>query len=139
MNLPVIALMILAFQSNTAADAPSAIRNVLNVQLQAWNRGDLAQFVTTYADDCTFVGKQILHRRASVLARYRKAYPNRDAMGKLSFENLDIHQLDDHFAIVTGDWHLDRAATAGGPVGGVFSLVLQLRAGAWQIVLDHTS
>jgi uncharacterized protein (TIGR02246 family) len=139
MNLGAIILTILAFQSSAAADAPSAIRNVLNVQLQAWNRGDVAKFVTTYAEDCTFVGKQILHGRSSVLARYQKAYPSPEAMGKLSFQNVDVHLLDNHFAIVTGEWHLDRVATAGGPIGGLFSLVLQLRGAAWQIVLDHSS
>lgn len=138
-NLAAIVLSILTLQSNTAADVPTAIRNLLNVQLQAWNRGDVAKFVTTYAEDCTFVGKQILHGRSTVLARYQKAYPTPEAMGKLSYQNLGVHQLDDHFAIATGEWHLDRAANAGGPIGGVFSLVLQLHAGTWQIVLDHTS
>ena len=139
MNLWIIALILLASRSNGAADAPDAIRNVLNVQLTAWNRGDVAQFVTTYSDDCTFVGKQILHGRSSVLARYREAYPSPEAMGKLAFKNLDVRQLDRQFAIVTGEWHLERGATGGGPIGGVFSLVLQLRGGSWQIILDHSS
>ena len=123
----------------TAANAESAIRDALNAQVEAWNRGDVKGFVATYAEDCTFVGKQILEGRASLLARYEKNYPTAEAMGKLSFQNLKVRSLDGRIAVVTGEWHIDRAATSGGAVGGVFSLVLRLRNGKWEIVLDHTT
>ncbi len=122
-----------------AADAETAIKNALHSQVEAWNRGDAAAFVTTYADDCTFVGKQILEGRTSLLARYKKSYPTPEAMGRLSFQKLNVRALDKDVAVVTGEWHIDRASTSGGAVGGVFSLVLQLRDGKWQIVLDHTN
>ncbi|MBV9294681.1 MAG: SgcJ/EcaC family oxidoreductase [Acidobacteriaceae bacterium] len=122
-----------------AADAGIAIRQVLTTQVEAWNRGDVDTFVTTYAEDCTFVGKQMLHGRANVLTRYKKAYPTPESMGKLTFENLDVRQLDEHIAIATGEWHLERSANSGGPVGGVFSLVLRSENGSWWIILDHTS
>jgi uncharacterized protein (TIGR02246 family) len=122
-----------------AADAKAGISNELAVQLQAWNRGDIPAFVETYASNCTFVGKQILHGRSQLLARYRNSYASPAAMGKLSFNNLDVQQLDDTIAIATGNWHIDRPASAGGPVGGVFSLVWQLRNRNWRIVLDHST
>ncbi len=129
----------IASVSSRAADAETAIKDALNAQVEAWNRGDVATFVTTYAEDCTFVGKQILEGRASLLARYRKSYPSPEAMGKLTFQNLRVRPLDKDVAVVTGEWHIDRASTSGGAVGGVFSLVLQLRKGRWEIVLDHTT
>ena len=122
-----------------ATDADSGIRAALNTQVEAWNRGDITAFVSSYAEDCTFVGKTILQGRDHLLARYRKAYPTSDAMGKLTFSNLKVRPLDGKVAVVTGEWHLDRAASGGGPVGGVFSLVWELRSGEWRIVLDHTS
>ena len=122
-----------------AADAPTRISNELAVQLQTWNRGDIPGFVDTYAPNCTFVGKKILHGRSQLLARYRQLYASPMAMGKLSFTNLSVQPLDNKVAIATGNWHIDRPASAGGPVGGAFSLVWQLQNGNWRIVLDHST
>jgi len=137
--LIVLAALTMTRDAGTAADSESDIRNVLTTQIAAWNRNDVDAFVATYAEDCTFVGKQILHGRSSLSARYKKAYPSPASMGKLSFENLVIRKLDQQVAIATGEWRLDRDVSAGGAAGGVFSLVLESRHGAWQIVLDHTS
>jgi len=123
----------------SAGDAVSRISGEISAQLEAWNRGDIPAFVETYAEDCMFVGKNILHGRAQLLARYRKSYASPAAMGKLSFSNLSIRPLDQQVAIATGQWHIDRPVNAGGPVGGIFSLVWQLRSDQWRIVLDHTT
>jgi uncharacterized protein (TIGR02246 family) len=136
--LAAVALMNFVASAGTAA-TEADIKSILTTQAEAWNRGDLATFVTTYADDCTFVGKQILKGRSNLLARYQKRYPSPESMGKLTFQNLEVHQLDDQVATAIGEWHLDRTSASGGPIGGVFSLVLQLRHGTWQIVLDHTT
>jgi uncharacterized protein (TIGR02246 family) len=117
----------------------AAIENVLTTQVQAWNRGDIPKFVSTYAEECIFVGKQMLQGRSKLLARYQKTYPSPESMGRLTFQNLTVHQLDEQVATAVGEWHIDRPSASGGPIGGIFSLVLQLRGGAWQIVLDHTS
>lgn len=122
-----------------AADAESDIKSVLNVQVEAWNRGDIPRFVQTYAPDATFVGKQVTHGRDGVQARYEKNYPTREAMGHLSFSDLQVHLLTPDVAIVTGGWHLQRSGSGGEPVGGIFSLVLQRHGGRWEIELDHTS
>ncbi len=123
----------------SANDAENQISAELSAQVEAWNRGDIPAFVQTYADNCTFVGKQILHGRSRLLARYQKSYASPAAMGKLSFSNLSVQPLDEHIAIATGEWHIDRPASAGGPVGGVFSLVWQFQNRHWRIMLDHTS
>lgn len=123
-----------------AETATEAIRDALNQQEIAWNRGDLPRFADYYAERCTLVGKEIsMVTRAQVLAHYQKKYSSRAAMGKLTFSNLTIDCLDDHIATVTGHWHLERDLAGGGPIGGVFSLVLKLNSGRWRIVLDHTS
>lgn len=122
-----------------AADARTEISKELSIQLKAWNRGDIPAFVETYSVNCTFVGKQILRGRSQLLARYRTLYPSPAAMGKLSFSNLDVEPLDEEIAITTGKWDLDRPTSAGGPVGGVFSLVWRIQDGRWRIVLDHTT
>jgi uncharacterized protein (TIGR02246 family) len=126
----------LAAQTSTVE---AKIENVLAAQVQAWNHGDIPKFVSTYSEDCIFVGKQMLQGRANLLARYRTTYPSPESMGRLTFQHLAVRQLDSQVAAAIGEWHINRSSTSGGPVGGVFSLVLQLRKGTWQIVLDHTS
>ena len=136
--LAVVASVPAFFQAQTS-DAKRMIEKVLTAQVEAWNRGDIPKFVTTYAEDCTFVGKQVLQGRSKLLARYQKTYPSPQSMGRLTFQNLTVRQLDEHIATAIGEWHIDRPAGSGGPTGGIFSLVLQLRNGTWQIVLDHTA
>jgi uncharacterized protein (TIGR02246 family) len=136
----VILLSVLfAARAFTAADDQSSIRAVLNTQVDAWNRGDLSTFVTTYAEDCLFVGKQVVRGRSAVLARYQKTYSSAAALGKLGFTDLEVHEVDPQVALVIGHFHLTRTTEGGGDASGVFSLVLHRIGGQWQIVLDHTS
>jgi uncharacterized protein (TIGR02246 family) len=137
--LAVLSAFLLPVYGSSNSDAESRIKATLNAQVEAWNRGDIPTFVTTYTDDCIFVGKPVLQGRAQLLARYQERYPTPAAMGHLTFSEMAIHLLDKEVAIVTADWHLDRDAAGGGPVGGYFSLVLHRQSGAWKVALDHTS
>lgn len=138
--LAVFALIPL-FASAAGPGAPeTAIRSLLTQQVDAWNHGDIRAFVSPYAEPCTLVGKTVSKKtRAAVLAHYQQKYPSPGAMGKLDFSALTVEMLNSQTAIVTGQWHLARDRASRGPVGGVFSLVVALREGRWQIVLDHTS
>lgn len=127
----------------------TAIRNVLDAQVAAWNRGDVETFMQGYKNspDTTFVGKTVAHGYASILERYRKAYSDKDKMGQLHFTDLEVHQLDAHFAAVTGRYHLVRSTSAGGNADGIFSLIFEKTAektaektgSGWKIILDHSS
>jgi uncharacterized protein (TIGR02246 family) len=134
-----VAASVAASLTAQTSDESASIDKVLTAQVQAWNGGDIPKFVTTYAEDCIFVGKQVLQGRSKLLARYKKTYPSPESMGRLTFQNLTVRQLDEQVATAIGEWHIDRPAASGGRTGGIFSLVLQLRNGAWQIVLDHTA
>ena len=136
--LPILVALLLPFVSQ-ALDPQSQIKAVLDTQVAAWNRADIPTFVTTYSDDCIFVGKTITQGRAQVQANYQKRYATPEAMGRLTFSNLAIHMLEKNVATLTADWHLDRTPVAGGPVGGYFSLVLHKQSGTWKIALDHTT
>jgi uncharacterized protein (TIGR02246 family) len=125
--------------AGTADEA--AIRGVLNAQATAWNSGDVVTFMQGYRNSpaTTFVGKTITHGYAEILGRYRKVYSDKDKMGQLTFTDLDVHQLDEHFATVTGRYHLARSAGAGGNAEGIFSLIFEKTESGWKIILDHTS
>lgn len=125
---------------SSGATPEAAIQNVLERQAAAWNRGDLRQFASYYAEHCTLVGNTISETtREQVLAHYQQKYPSPGARGNLVFSGISIRRVDAHVAVVTGHWRLNRDAVSGGPVGGVFSLVFELLDGAWRITLDHTS
>ncbi|BDC52104.1 hypothetical protein F183_A44190 [Bryobacterales bacterium F-183] len=127
---------IVVFAENPAV---AAIRATLDRQVADWNRGDIQAFVSVYTEDSVFVGSAVSKGRSQVLDRYLKRYPNRDAMGKTTFSDLDIRLLDGKHAVVVGRWKLERSQAAGGATGGIFSLVLEKVKNEWKIVLDHTS
>ena len=142
MKLPrvlLIGVALLSAAQGVYCNADADIRDVLATQVDAWNKGNVEAFMSSYAANCTFMGKDVLHSREKVLARYRKVYPTPGAMGKLSFNNLDVREIGEHIAIATGNWHLIRTANDGGDTGGYFSLVLKDVDDDWQIVLDHTT
>ena len=126
--------------SNAAPPDDDAIKKVMTDQVVAWNKGDLKEFVSGYAEHCTLVGTTISETtRAQVLEHYQQKYPTPGSRGKLTFSSLTVHQVDAQAATVTGHFHLDRDKASGGNADGVFSLVFKLNEGKWQIVLDHTS
>jgi len=116
-----------------------AIQAVLSAQQGAWNRGDVDAFLVGYwhSPELTFSGSNGVSRGWDrVMARYKKNYPNRAAMGQLDFSELEFRFLGPDAALVLGKWHLKRES---GDIGGVFSLVWQRFADGWKIVHDHTS
>jgi beta-aspartyl-peptidase (threonine type) len=117
----------------------SAITAVLNAQQRAWNDGNVEAFLVGYwhSPELTFSGSGGVSRGwDGVLARYKKSYPDRAAMGQLDFSGLEFRFLGPNAALVLGNWHLKREK---GDAGGVFSLVWQRFPEGWKIVHDHTS
>ena len=117
----------------------AAIREVLDKQSVAWNKGDLETFVSFYDKDATFVGETVTRGPAQLLERYKKRYSTRDRMGKLTFSDNEIRMLGPANALVVGKWHLDRGQAGGGPVGGIYSLVFVKTQSGWRILHDHTT
>ena len=131
-------------QSGAGAHARdrAAITQLLTTQQDDWNKGDVDAFMSAYwkSPDLTFVGASGLQRGYdAVYARYKKAYPNSAAMGHLDFSELEFHFTGNDGALVIGHWHLTRENSAGGDIGGVFSLVWQRFPEGWRIIHDHTS
>lgn len=121
-------------------DPAPAIRSVLDVQVAAWNRGDLDAFMDGYwqSPDLVFTsGGNVQRGWQTTLDRYRASYGGSpETMGRLSFSDLEIHPLADGAAWVLGRWRLDYPDR---DLGGVFSLVFREVDGRWVIVHDHTS
>ena len=115
------------------------IHAVLDAQVTAWNRGDVAAFMQGYwnSPDTEFVGSNgIVRGWQLILDRYRKAYPDRAAMGHLEFSDLEIQMLGSDAALVVGRFHLQRQSDTP---RGVFTLVFRKFPEGWRIIHDHTS
>jgi beta-aspartyl-peptidase (threonine type) len=125
--------------SDEHASDRAAITKILEAQQSNWNKEDVDAFLEGYwhSSELTFSGSGGIARGwDGVLARYKKNYPDRAAMGHLDFSGLEFHFLGKDAALVLGHWHLARAQ---GDVGGVFSLVWQRVPEGWRIIHDHTS
>jgi uncharacterized protein (TIGR02246 family) len=108
----------------------------------AWNRGDLVSFASHYDDspETTFIGGEVIRGGVeAILARYRRAYPTREAMGTLTFSEIEVRPLADGVALATGKFMLQRTAAGGGDASGRFTLTLKRTSGVWKIIHDHTS
>lgn len=116
----------------------TAIRNVMNEQVKAWNNGDVDAFMKTYwqNDSLLFVSDPPTYGWQTTLERYKKVYPDTAAMGKLDFNLMQLKQLSPEYYFVLGQWHLTRT---GGDVGGYFTLLFKKINDKWLIVVDHSS
>jgi hypothetical protein len=118
-----------------------AIRAVLDKQVVDWNRGDMDAFATGYKNspNILFIGSRMNRGYAQMLEGYRKAYSTKEKMGVLSFTGLEVQPLDERFATVTGNFHLERTATGGGNADGYFLLVFEKTPDGWKIIRDDTT
>jgi ketosteroid isomerase-like protein len=117
----------------------AAIRKVLAEQTEAWNRGDLEGFMRGYwkSEKLKFVSRdKVTTGWQQTLDNYKKNYSSREAMGRLSFGDLEIYLLSKTSAFVIGSWRLD------GPPNtphGKFTLLWRKFKNGWRIVVDHSS
>ncbi|MEO0582957.1 MAG: nuclear transport factor 2 family protein [Bacteroidota bacterium] len=124
---------------NMAPADEQAIREVMKAQEIAWTNGDIDAFMKGYwkSENLIFVGSSgVNHGWQATLDRYKKTYPDKAAMGKLTFELLKVEELGPETAFVLGKWHLAREKDE---LGGHFTLIWKKIEGEWVIVSDHSS
>lgn len=128
-------------QLHTASPTELGVIKVLLAQEKAWNSGDIAAFVQAYKDspDTLFLSGTVNRGYAGMLESYRHQYPSRASMGNLGFSELEVHPLDDRFALCIGKYHLERNKKEGGNADGLFSLIFEKTDKGWKIVVDHTT
>lgn len=116
------------------------VKKVLFTQQDLWNEGNIEAFMQYYqkSEELKFIGKNgITKGWNATLERYLKSYPNRDAMGQLTFNILEVDITAGKTAWVVGKWDLKRPKL--GDVGGHFTLLMKKINGKWLILRDHTS
>jgi len=115
------------------------IRQVMDDQSEAWNRGDIDRFMQGYwrSENLIFVsGDSVTRGWQPTLERYKKSYNSREKMGTLTFSGLETTVLSNYAAVVLGNWELKRKED--NPKGKFTLTFRKLREG-WRIIIDHTS
>ncbi|MFN5641276.1 MAG: YybH family protein [Sphingobacteriales bacterium] len=128
-----------AFNSFAQDKDKQIVLNILDKQTQAWNNGELDQFMVGYwnNDSLMYIGKNgVTYGYRSTLENYKKNYSNRDKMGQLKFTILHTNRLAKEIIQVVGKWYLTRTI---GNVGGHFTLIFKKINGEWVIISDHSS
>ena len=117
----------------------TTVKSILNRQQSDWNKGDIDAFMNGYweSDNLKFVGATgITYGYEATLKNYHKRYPDRAAMGQLTFGIKSVEKLSRKVIMLVGTWDLNRTS---GPIGGYFTLMWKKIKGKWVIISDHTS
>lgn len=142
--LSAIVLMFAALHLSAQESPEKAVRAVLDAQVQAWNIGNIDEFMQGYwqSDSLRFAsGGSVKRGWKTTLDRYKASYPNKGAMGKLTFSNLETSVLSGDAALVFGKWELTREQdkTEKDRPHGLFTLTFRKTPQGWKIIHDHTS
>jgi ketosteroid isomerase-like protein len=132
---------LMVFPLLVSAQSPdeTAVRQLLEKQRQAWNKGNLEEFMKGYweSDSLVFIGKNgPKYGYKTTLENYRKGYPDTTAMGQLTFDILSIKRLSFQYFYVIGKWTLNRTADN---LSGHFTLLVKKIKNKWVVVSDHSS
>lgn len=122
-----------------ADDLNAEITQLLKEQNDAWNRGDLDGYVRPYDDsgNFVFVSSRIIRSPQKLKERYEQRYKAGESdYGKISVSELEVQELAPGLARAWGRWKVVFVRTE---ITGLFTLILQKKAGQWRIIHDHSN
>lgn len=138
-KITILMISVLLSCAGVSEDVEGIIKEIMQRQESCWNRGDLECFMNGYweSDSLMFIGKDKIHfGYENTLKRYQTAYPDKDAMGHLSFTFIHMEPQGKNSFYVVGKYHLKRTI---GDLEGHFTLLWKKIDGEWLIVADHSS
>jgi len=115
------------------------VKTVLQSQERAWNEGNIEKYMEGYwkSDSLRFAsGGNVSYGWQATLENYKRGYPDKTAMGNLTFSDIEVTLISDNAAIVFGKWALER--DDDNP-WGLFTLLFRKKLEGWKVVADHTS
>jgi uncharacterized protein (TIGR02246 family) len=141
MQRTILFFLITIFLSSSclAEDLKEEISQVLKKQNEAWNKGDLDGYVRPYDDsgDFVFVSSTIIRSPQKLKERYELRYKAGEAdFGEISVSELEVQELAPGLARAWGRWKVAFERTQ---ITGLFTLILQKKAGQWRIIHDHSN
>lgn len=116
------------------------VKDLLDKQVEAWNRGDLEGYMAGYwnSDQLTFYSNATeSHGWKATLEHYRERYSrNKNGMGKVTL-TIGLEQLDEKTVVGRGTWSLQMPD--GSTPHGLTTLIVRKLPEGWRIVHDHSS
>ena len=122
-------------------DSCEEINGLMYEQEESWINGNIEDFMKKYwkNDSLIFIGKsRINYGWNKTTSNYKRAYPSRNSMGLLHFNNIKCLPINDTTHIISGQWNISRLDSSKN-VGGYYSLMWIKKEDGWRIVYDHTS
>lgn len=116
-----------------------AIVEILYQQQDDWNRGDIDAFMLGYlkSDQLVFSGASgPIYGWEATKNRYHKTYSDREQMGVLKFDILNVLSLSPTVIQLQGKFYITRTI---GDAQGYFTLNWIRVEDKWYIISDHTS
>lgn len=128
--------------SGAETQVPAQIQEVLDAQIVAWNRGDVAGFMEGYqrSPDLIYIGNKTVTRGwQQLLDSYRSRFKNRGGieMGVLRLSEENVTMLGKDAAIIWGTF--DVSTSNGKRRGGLYTLIMRKLPEGWRTVYDRTS
>ena len=125
------------WQSASPADE-AAIRALFDTTAAGWNRGDLAAYMSAYADSASGNGAAGFDRSKADIERTMRAgfWRNGRPAQTLRYEQLGVRVLGHDYALVRGKFVL-----SGGDLPertGLFSTVWARTSDGWRMINDHS-
>jgi len=115
------------------------ISTVLDDSEKGWNDGNIDKYMECYhkSDKMRFAGNGSFNFGwENTMKRYKKRYPDKNAMGQLSFSGMDITILSEDSAYVFGRWTLLYPEAVR---SGLYTLIMRKFKEGWRIIHDHSS
>ncbi len=115
------------------------VKSLLRQQQADWNRADIEAFMEVYwkSEDLQFAGSSgVIYGWQNTLDRYKRNYPDADAMGQLTFDIIKARKIDPKIILLNGKFTLQRK---NDQPSGYFTLIWKKIKGKWMIIADHTS
>jgi ketosteroid isomerase-like protein len=135
----ILMAVLVCAEPEQSPNSVAEIQSVLTAQQDAWNHGNIDEFMNGYARSTStvFVSEDEVRRGwETVRDRYRVKYSDRAKMGALNFSEIEVTMLSPDAAVVLGRWRLRRG---NDEPHGRFTLIFKHLPEGWRIVHDHTS
>ena len=135
----IILIIVFLFCSCLSIAQQKEIKELLEKQRLDWNKGNMTGYMQGYlkSDSLIFVGKTRLYFGwQKNLEMYQKAYPDKDAMGDLTFDIKQIKMINKKNALVLGSWNIKMQKDEQ---KGFFTLLVKKFKNGWKIIVDHSS
>jgi uncharacterized protein (TIGR02246 family) len=125
------------WQAPSAGDE-AALRALFDSTAAGWNRGDLAVYMSPYADSAVGAGAGSFDVGKAAIERTMRAgfWRNGRPVQDLHYENIRVRMLGADYALVNGEFVL----TGGGRPErrGLFSTVWARTSDGWRMINDHS-